>query len=213
MSIYSFREVGYRDILFVRELDIPENKSIVILGPSGSGKSTFLRLLNHLISPDRGELSYRGRPIGETDPVALRRRVVMLPQAPVIFPGSVKDNLLAGLVFAGRDLVGDARLREALDELQLSQGLSQDAALLSGGEKQRLALGRVLLMEPEALLLDEPSSALDSETEQLIADLIAGRRRDRKANVIMVTHSEKLSSGADIVWRVRGGRFEQDRRQ
>src|SRR5688572_13102079 len=109
-SQFTLDNVRFGRILEVPHLEIPEGKVTCIVGRSGSGKTTLLRLLNRMISPDAGTILYRGTPITEIDPVELRRRVVMLPQSPVMFDGTIRDNLLIGLRFSDRPPVDDDTL-------------------------------------------------------------------------------------------------------
>ena len=192
--MFTFKDVKYKNILAIKNLNIPQHRITCIVGQSGSGKTTLLRLLNKLISCDSGTLFYKDKDINTFNPVELRRSVVMLPQSPAIFKGSVKDNLLIGLNFSEKPLVPDEKLLEALRLVKLNKTLDQDAEKLSGGEKQRLALGRVILMEPDVLLLDEPSSALDEETEQLIIEALVHYTKQHHKTLIMVTHSKKVAS-------------------
>jgi len=201
------RGVRYRDILDIERLEIPEGKVTCIVGESGSGKTTLLRLLNKLISYNNGEIVYKGRSLKDIDSVELRRRVVMLPQTPAIFPGTVRDNLLIGLVFSEKPLVGEEKLLEIMEMVHLDKGFDEDAEKLSGGEKQRLALGRVLLMDPEAFLLDEPSSALDEDTEEVVIGGLVKYARERSKTVVMVTHSKQVArSFSDKIVEVNHGR-------
>ncbi|MYL59327.1 ATP-binding cassette domain-containing protein, partial [Virgibacillus halodenitrificans] len=138
-----------------------------IVGQSGSGKSTFLRLLNNLDTPSKGNIYYNDRSLVDIDPIKLRQKVVMVPQTPVIFDGTIYDNLVIGHEFCGQRSPQEKELQEMLQMLQLDKDLYINASELSGGEKQRLALGRVLLMDTaEVYLLDEPSSALDDKTAE-----------------------------------------------
>ena len=191
--MYKFKDVRYKDIINIENLTIQEHLVTSIVGPSGSGKTTFIRLLNKLISPDEGEVSFKDKPLTEWDSVELRRKVVMLPQQPAIYSGTVKDNLLTGLFYSERDPVSDEVLLEMLESVKLRKDLQDDAALLSGGEKQRLALGRVLLMSPEVLLLDEPSSALDDKTELMIIEEVVDYTRRNNKTLVMVTHSNRIA--------------------
>src|SRR5699024_6756973 len=134
------------------------------VGQSGSGKSTLLRLLNNLISPDAGKIHYQDESLHKIDPVLLRRKITMVAQTPVIFDGTVRDNLLIGLRFSEKEPVTDQIMVRMLKTMKLDKKLETDAADLSGGEKQRLALARVMLLDAEVFLLDEPSSALDDTT-------------------------------------------------
>ncbi|KAB3529292.1 ABC transporter ATP-binding protein [Alkaliphilus pronyensis] len=191
--MFLLKDIKYKDILDIKELKFEESKVACIVGESGSGKTTLLRLLNKLISCDGGEIFYKNKPFKHINSVDLRREVVMLPQAPAIYGGSIKDNLLIGLKFGEKPIVSDERLLEILRLVKLNKGLNDDADKLSGGEKQRIALGRVILMEPEVLLLDEPSSALDEDTEELIIEALVSYTRNRGKTLIMVTHSKKIA--------------------
>lgn len=178
----------------INKLRIESHKVTCIVGGSGSGKTTLLRLLNKLISPDSGEILYNGDSINNIDAVKLRRDVVMLPQSPAIFNGTIKDNLLVGLKFSEKPLVSDMKLLETLQLINLHKDLNETPDTLSGGEKQRLALGRVVLMDPEVLLLDEPSSALDEDTEHIIINSLVKYSRKNNKTLIMVTHSKKVAN-------------------
>jgi putative ABC transport system ATP-binding protein len=154
----------------------------------------LLKLLNKLISCDSGEIFYDNQPLRDWDAVTLRRDVIMLPQSPAIFSGTIKDNLLIGLRFSEKQLVLDDKLYEILERVSLNKPLDEAAEKLSGGEKQRIALGRVLLMAPKVLLLDEPSSALDEATEHKIMDVLINYTKQNNKTLIMVTHSKKVAT-------------------
>jgi len=192
-SMFSLQGVKYKSILNIETLKIPKNKVTSIVGESGSGKTTLLRLLNKMISCDEGEILFKGTNIYDINSIELRRQVVMLPQAPAIFPGTVKDNLLIGLRFSEKPPVGDEKLYEILHMVHLSKNIDEDAEKLSGGEKQRLALGRVILLNPEVFLLDEPSSALDEETAQLVIEKLVEYTKQNSKTLVMVTHSKKIA--------------------
>ncbi len=191
--MFTLKEVKYKHILNIHELNIENSKVTCIVGESGSGKSTLLRLLNKLISCDSGEIFYKGQPLNEVNSIDLRKNVVMLPQLPVIFPGTVRENLLIGLKFSEKPAADDVKLRHVLNIVCLNKGLDDASDNLSGGEKQRLALGRVILLEPEVFLLDEPSSALDEETERIIIEKLVSYTKDTNKTLIMVTHSKKVA--------------------
>ena len=205
--MFTLKDVTYRDIVDIPHLDIPSGKVTCIVGRSGSGKTTTLRMLNRMISPDTGTIIYKGTPISEIDPVRLRRQVVMLPQTPVMFDGTIRDNLLIGLEFSEREPVPDDALRRVLEIMDLRKELEDDAATLSGGEKQRVALGRILVMRPAAALLDEPSSALDEGTERAVIGRLADAAREQGVTVVMVTHSRPLAEAvADHLVEIEAGR-------
>jgi len=206
-TMFTLKKVKYKDVLNIEALTIKKHKVTCIVGQSGSGKTTLLRLLNKLISCDSGKITYKNQALKEIDSVELRRDLVMLPQAPAIFSGSIKDNLLIGLKFSEKPLVADEKLLEVLKLVRLKKELSEDAEKLSGGEKQRLALGRVMLMEPEVLLLDEPSSALDEDTEHMIIEALVNYSKENNKTLIMVTHSKKIAEQfSDEIIEIKDGR-------
>lgn len=206
--MFLLKDVKYRNILNIDNLNIKKYKITCIIGESGSGKTTLLRLLNKLISYDGGEIFYNDQSLIGIDPIKLRRDVVMLSQAPAIFSGSIKDNLLIGLKFSEKSLASDNQLYEVLELVKLNKELNQDAQKLSGGEKQRVALARVLLMKPEVLLLDEPSSALDEDTEYIIIEALVNYTKKNGKTLIMVTHSKKVASQfADEIIEIKEGKI------
>jgi putative ABC transport system ATP-binding protein len=206
--------VRFQRILDIEHLVLESCRISAIVGPSGGGKTTLLRCLNRMTTPDEGEIVFQGRSLESLDPIDLRRRVVMLAQMPVIFPGNVEENLTIGCRLAEKALPDRDPMRAMLSRVGLAKGLEDDAARLSGGEKQRLSLARVMLMDPEVLLLDEPSASLDGETEAQVFSLITDYCRERCKTLVMVTHSEEEFSGYyDKLVRIRGGRVESVRRR
>ncbi len=204
--MFSLKEVKYRDILDIKYLHIKKHGVTSIVGESGSGKTTLLRLLNKLISYNRGEIFYDNQSLNDIDSIELRRNVVMLPQSPAIFSGNIKDNLLIGLKFSEKPLVSDDKLYEVLRLVNLNKNLDDDAEKLSGGEKQRVALGRVILLQPEVLLLDEPSSALDEDTEHMIIEAVVNYTKENNKTLIMVTHSKKIAKHfSDYIIEIKDG--------
>jgi len=200
--------VRVRDILDIPRLEIRAGVVTGIVGKSGSGKTTLMKLLNRMITPESGTILYGETPLTKIDPVLLRRRVVMLGQTPVMFDGTVRDNLLIGLAFAEREPVADDELRRLLDLMELDKALDADASSLSGGEKQRVALARVLAMRPEVALLDEPSSALDAGTERTIIDRVVAAAREEGITLVIVTHNRLMAERiADDLIEISSGRL------
>ena len=163
------------------DLEIGEGTT-VILGPSGCGKSTLLRLLNRLADPDEGVVRLRGTDVRELDPLALRRRVGLVPQLPAPVPGTVADNVRYGPGLVGLEV--DPLPALALAGLDGSF-LDRDASRLSVGEQQRLMLARALGLDPEVLLLDEPTAALDERAKEGVEETLAGLAG---ISVVLVTH-------------------------
>ena len=180
---------------------IPAAGITVISGPSGAGKTTLLRLCNRLEVPDQGVVRYRGRPVDDLDPLALRRRAGMVFQRPTPFPGSVADNLAVAHPDAGAEGMSAALRRVALDPALLAQ----EARTLSGGELQRMCLARTLVTGPETLLLDEPTSALD-EQPKLVFENAARDLAAQGVTIIWVTHDKAQAARvADRIYQLRDG--------
>jgi putative ABC transport system ATP-binding protein len=187
---------------------VPAGRLTVIVGPSGAGKTTLLRLLNRLDDPDGGSVLFAGHDVRSYDVLDLRRRVQVVGQVPVTFPGSVADNLrLAapprfgpgenGAAGAGAGAWPDAGA--LLARVGLDPALaSREADRLSVGEAQRLCLARSLALQPEVLALDEPTSALDTASKAGIVSLIAGLPA-AGLTVVMVTHDPAHAELADHV--------------
>jgi putative ABC transport system ATP-binding protein len=180
-----------------------EGKFYFITGSSGNGKSTLLRLLNRLEEPSFGRILFRGQLIVDMPVTLLRRKVLYIQQVPVVQKGSVRDNLLLPFRFnSNSDLVvpDDRRLRDKLDQFQLSQiGLEDNAASLSTGQLQRLCLIRGLLLSPDVVLLDEPTSSLDRQSRLVVEQAAENLCKTEKKTVIMVSHRRFRPAGIDPV--------------
>jgi ABC-type methionine transport system ATPase subunit len=174
-------------------LDLPAGEVIALVGPSGAGKTSLIRLLNRLDDPVGGTVAYRGSPIEAIRVRELRRRIAFVFQTPVMFAGTVADNLrlardLASAVAGaqpGRTPEPDEALRLAGVDLELA---SRDAQALSGGERQRVSIARALMTGPEAILLDEPTSALDPDIADHLMVTIRTLADSMRLTVVMVTH-------------------------
>jgi UDP-glucose/iron transport system ATP-binding protein len=185
---------------------IPAGACTAVTGPSGSGKTTLLRLLNRLEEPDAGRVCLDGRALPDLDVLALRRRVALVAQAPVLLTGRVWDELRAG-----RPDLDEDQAAGLLDRVSLPAAmLTRSTAGLSGGEAQRLCLARALTVRPQVLLLDEPTSALDAVSahavEQVAKSFIAAGgsvvlvshdtgQTGRIADQVLVLHAGQLTAG------------------
>jgi putative ABC transport system ATP-binding protein len=207
MSLFTLDSVRYKHVLSIDHLEIHAHEVTSIVGRSGSGKSTLLRLLNRMISPDSGSITYKSQPIDAISPVELRRRVVMLPQNPVMFEGNVRENVLKGLEFSERPAIADAEIVRLLDLMEISREIESGAASLSGGERQRVAIARVLAMRPEVLLLDEPTSALDASTQDTVIANLFAEAKQCDTSIIMVTHATAIAERwSDRIIEISAGR-------
>ncbi|MGZ3498452.1 MAG: phosphate ABC transporter ATP-binding protein PstB [Vulcanimicrobiaceae bacterium] len=181
-------------------LTVPENKVTALIGPSGCGKSTFIRALNrmHDLTPDvrvDGTVTLDGEDIYApgVDPVTIRHRIGMVFQRPNPFPKTIFENAVYGPRIHGvsnrRKLqeIAERSLRHAALWDEVKDRLDRSALDLSGGQQQRLCIARVLAVEPEVILMDEPASALDPIATSKIEDLISELKKEY--TVVIVTHS------------------------
>src|SRR5713101_7414459 len=191
-----------KDVSFTVE----RGRALTLVGPSGSGKSSLLRCLNRLVEPTSGTVRFEGRDIRSFDPRALRRRVALVMQTPVLIEETVRENLRVRPADAAGDFSED-RLRATLAEVGLEPDLlDRDATTLSGGEKQRVTIARALLRDPQALLLDEPTSALDPPNALLVVEAISRLRAARGLSIVAVTHQPDLIRrlGGHLLYLVKG---------
>jgi len=192
--LYSLREVtkqyNGRCVVEIDELDIYRGEVLAIVGPSGAGKSTFLRLLDFLEPPTGGVIHFLGAEFapGRTMPIALSRKVTTVFQRPILLNRTVMGNVQYGLSLRGRHDSRD-RVMSALDQVGLAQVAHQQARTLSGGEAQRVALARAMVVEPDVLLLDEPTANLDPYNVGLIEEIARTLNQQRGTTLVLVTHN------------------------
>ncbi|MDA3937387.1 MAG: ATP-binding cassette domain-containing protein [Actinomycetota bacterium] len=181
------------------ELHVSRGEVVDVSGPSGSGKTTLLRVLAQLLPESTADLSLSGESADSMTPQAWRSRVALLPQKPVMRPGTVRDNLLVPWTFkVRRSAVAptEHQLREALDDVGLHEvSLERDAARLSVGQAARVSLLRVVLTGPEVLLLDEPDASLDDVSAEQVAAMIRAFA-SAGGGVVRVRHSRADSIAA-----------------
>jgi putative ABC transport system ATP-binding protein len=206
--LFELREVslrrGGRPVLDSVSAEIAAGATAVV-GASGGGKSTLLRLLNRLVDPERGTLSYCGRPLSGYDPLDLRREVALVPQLPALLDGTVESNLRYAAGLAGVEIDPERCLR--LAGLGGGDFAGRDVAELSVGEQQRAMLARALAQEPRVLLLDEPTSALDHAARDEVEATLVRLRHELEISLVIVSHDpEQARRLAERAVRLEAGR-------
>ena len=212
----SFLDAGGREIQVLRGLDfdIQAGETIAIVGPSGSGKSTLLHLLGALDRPTAGEVLFRGRRVDDLDDeelAGLRNRYIgfVFQFHHLLRDFTALENVMMPQLVSGLDRgVAEARARELLDQVGLSERTTHTPAKLSGGERQRVAVARALANEPPLLLADEPSGNLDVETSGRLHDLLFRLMERHRSALVVVTHSQSLAGRAGRVLRLESGVLE-----
>jgi ATP-binding cassette subfamily B protein len=201
-------------VLHEVNLDIASGTFVGVVGQSGSGKSTLTKMLSRLYAPDKGKILIDGYDIAKVELYSLRRQIGIVPQEPLLFSGSVADNIALGDPNASSDAIVEAARLACAHEfiMDMPAGYSSDVgergAGLSGGQRQRIALARTLLLQPRLLVLDEATSALDYDTERRVFRNLLDSLDN--CTVFFITHRLSTIKRADrIVMMHQGAVAEQ----
>jgi lipoprotein-releasing system ATP-binding protein len=209
----TFDAVEGRDIRVLRGVDlrVPAGETVAIIGPSGAGKSTLLHLLGGLDRPTGGDVQWAGDSLGalgSLELAAARNRYVgfVFQFHHLLRDFSALENVMIPQLMGGSGhREAEARAREILTQVGLSERLSHRPGKLSGGEQQRVAVARALANEPPLLLADEPSGNLDVETSERLHNLLFELVDAHQSALIVVTHNMGLAARADRMLRLEGG--------
>ena len=205
---FSFKK-GQSSILNNINLKIKAGQFVGIVGLSGSGKSTLMKLLPRLYKPNSGRIKIDGYDIDKVELYSLRRQIGIVPQEPLLFAGSINDNIaLTDPEATSDEIVRVAKIADAHDFImQLQDGYSTNVgergAGLSGGQKQRIAIARTLLSNPKLLIMDEATSALDYQTERKVCEGI--RQSGKESTVFFITHRLSTVRNSDIIIMLHQG--------
>jgi len=206
----SFRfGLGQPEVLRHIDLQIPAGTFVGIVGQSGSGKSTLMKLLPRLYSPQQGRILVDGYDVDKVELYSLRRQIGIVPQDPLLFAGSVNDNIaLTDPDASSEAIVTAARMAGAHDFIMAlpsgySSPVGERGAALSGGQRQRIAIARTLLSQPRLLVLDEATSALDYETERRVCDNLHDQLQG--CTVFFITHRLSTIRRADHILMLHQG--------
>jgi ATP-binding cassette subfamily B protein len=200
---------GAEPVLKGIDLHVPTGTFVGIVGQSGSGKSTLMKLLPRLYSPDTGRILIDHYDISKVELYSLRRQVGIVPQEPILFSGTVSENIALTRPDAdSEDIVKAARLACAHDFIMdlpsgYSSSVGERGSALSGGQRQRLAIARTLLSQPKLLVMDEATSALDYATERQVCDNLIDSLHDR--TVFFITHRLSTIKRADLIIMMHQG--------
>ncbi len=200
------------------DVQIADGSYVAVVGPSGSGKSSLVELLVRFRDPDSGKVEVGGADLKDADPSLLRAGVMLVPQRPDIFFGSIADNLLLASPDATEEALCEALDRAALGpsvralEDGLTTNIGELGETLSGGQRQRLAIARAFLRDPEVLILDEATSELDVATERKVLDEVA-KERGRRTVVVVAHRLETITDADEILVLDRGRLVERGRHQ
>jgi len=209
--VKSYRRGGPEiPVLRGASLRVQRGECVFLMGPSGSGKSTLLSILGCILKPDRGRLALLGEEVRPCDLLALRRsRIGFVFQGFRLVRGlSALDNVCVPAMIRGADpCASQAHAERLLEDVGLSDSIHANVDQLSAGQCQRVALARALANDPDLILADEPTAALDAQTGhqvmQLLRELIAARCK----TAIIVTHDPRIVEDSDQVYSLEEGRL------
>jgi len=182
----------YKTNLKYDNIKIKQGKINFIVGESGCGKSTFLKLLNQSINSASGELLYKGTPIDEYEPIALRREVSLVSAEPFLFDESILDNFKTFYSLRQLPMPKGDYIKYITDLCSVNVPLDQNASTLSSGERQRVYISIFLSLCPKVILLDEPTSALDEKNSHKIIGNIIGFCKEKNIDIVIVSHDKSI---------------------
>jgi len=192
-------------------LEVPQGRFLAIMGASGSGKSTLLHLMAGLTKPDEGRIVINGTSLGELDDRALtlfrRRNIGLVFQSFNLIPTlSAEENILLPLMLDNRNgEAGHAKVNDLLNVLGLASRRSHRPDAMSGGEQQRVAIGRALISDPAVILADEPTGNLDSGNSRSVCELLRNLSQTQNKTIVMVTHEPTVAAYAQEVAVLKDG--------
>lgn len=194
--------------------EIPSGSNVCVVGPSGGGKSTVASLLLRFYNPSGGKIEINGVDVSTMNVKSLRRRVGMVSQEPVLFSGSIAENIAYGRPAASRaEIVAAARQANCNFISDLPDGLGTQVGArgsqLSGGQKQRIAIARALLKDPDILILDEATSALDAESETLVNEALVSLLRGRNTTISIAHRLSTIKRSDQIIVLNNEGRVAE----
>ncbi len=208
-NVYFTFDKQLPNVLKKINLTIESGQFVGIVGQSGSGKSTLMKLLPRLYKPNLGRIKIDGYDVDKVELYSLRRQIGIVPQEPLLFAGTINDNIaLTDPDSASNEIVKASKIANAHDfimELQdgYSTRIGERGAGLSGGQKQRIAIARTLLSNPRLLIMDEATSALDYETERKVCSGL--KSSSKESTVFFITHRLSTVKNADIIVMMHQG--------
>ncbi len=185
-----------KTLLSIDELFLEEGKLHTLKGENGAGKTTLLHILALVSMPTSGNVKYKGKEIdysSEKQLQTLRTEIVLMEQSPIMFTGSVEKNISYGM--HARKIpknIQAKKIDEVLELLEIAHLKQYKAHTLSGGETQRVALARSLVLEPKCLILDEPTASVDKESKAIIENIL--KNLTPKCTLIMTTHNDEQNT-------------------
>jgi putative ABC transport system ATP-binding protein len=213
-KVFGSGELAVTALLDV-DLEVQAGEMVALLGPSGSGKTTLLLCISLILDPTAGAIAVNGKDIYRDGRISIDVRRFRRPNLGFIFPAhnlitflSALDNVALAMQLNGVDrAAARRRARELLDYLDIAHRADYMPANLSGGEQQRVAIGRALANEPPLIFADEPTASLDTGRGMKVMELLKRVAREKNSAIIAVTHDVRMIAGFDTIYRMNDGRL------
>lgn len=190
----SIKNLSFNKTIFYPDFSIPKETVTFISGASGCGKSTLFRLLNGTLSPSSGEIFFHDRPLSDMDKIALRRKMPLVSQTPFLFPGTIKDNFERYHIYHESTCPFVEQMLGFLEICCIKKSPEDLCDIMSGGERQRVFLSIALSLHPDALLLDEPTSALNHELSVAVMENIILFSKQNHITLLVISHDSALQA-------------------
>ncbi len=206
-------QFSYSDkmVLDIKQQTFEQGKITALVGPNGAGKSTLLGLLSFILNADLGEIEFSGLKVTKRNQASLRKSIGLIHQNPYLIKGSVIKNIELGLKFRHiKPAVRQSRAKDMLRLLKIENLADRSVKSLSGGEVQKVAIGRTLVLDPKVILLDEPFTYLDREFVKEFETLIKQLRDTQNKTIIFTTHNQlQAQELSDQVFRLEKGQLTE----
>lgn len=205
------KSFGQLEVLKGVDLNVKKGEIVSIIGPSGAGKTTLLQIVGTLDKPDAGEILINGHNVLKMSEKELsifrNKHIGFIFQFHQLLPEftALENVMMPALIAGEKDTEAKKRARQLLTDLGLAERLTHKPNELSGGEKQRVAAARALMMSPDVILADEPSGSLDSQNKAELHNLLLSLRNTFGQTIVVVTHDKELASISDRVVEMKDG--------
>ena len=206
MTLFELKNVTYQNIISYPDLKIAAGEVTFICGESGSGKSTLLKLLNGIVSPTTGQITYSTENMNYCDPIMLRREILLVGQTVYLFDMSVKDNFKEFYSYRDLENISEDEMKMYLNICSVNFPLDNMCHIMSGGERQRIFIAINLSFQSKILMLDEPISALDDKNANILIENIKLYCNKNGKTLIVVSHDKAIAEKyADTIINLSGG--------